>query len=605
MPYPSITQQLKIIEAARAKILAAEAEIKAAEAIITATNDGIPTPPPAPTPPAPTPPAPPPPAPTPPAPPPPGPTDKLEVFGNIGNTLNGSHVYSGPPDYVDPTNILPLQMWHTFASPDGTIAKSMNGVEPTKWRKLHVWGQMNGLYCFQPHIVNGKVTQVNPQFGDDPMLGIVPRLRGGFKDSNGAPIPQYPLRGGPRGQAIMTPYTTWHGHTRRLDDGTLAVHPGIPMFVGITMDGRLTYMFRDGNSTIVHQVQAIIGSYSNDFTFFQPNRKIFYVADTLRGNLVEIDRTAVAWTERVVASGLGLLTSIREIDGLIYGADNDGGRVLEINPVTGSVRVVCKVPHAFWIDHFSNDDLCVMTLARAVHRVTRDGVVSPQIMNYPTTDPINGTLQKWVTVDIDRNGTCGPVDTIYAIHSHGRSNTDFWRQLPDGRMAVPRGGYGREGSGDLQWCQDPWGHYIWVGAVHPDEAAIAVQGFSNIQPALICPDNGQNGWAPEDTYNHALFVTGWNVITAGGDEANRGKVPSFTALMSVQGFGELMSLDAVAEMTFDEAEAFVKRGMVGSVSRTISPAGMRGLMYRIYRDSQRFLREGKPLIDALLKRFPG
>ena len=540
------------------------------------------------------------PVPAPPAPEPPRPpAGKLEVFGNVGNALNGSHVYAGPPDYVDPANILPTPPWSVFADAQGTIAKSMQGVEPTKWRKLHVWGQMNGLYCFQPHVVGGKVAQVNPQFGDDPMLGIVPRLRGGFKDANGAPIPQYPLRGGAGGHAITTPYTTWHGHTRRQNDGTLATHPGIPMYVGITMDGKVTYLMRDRSSQIAHQVQAILGSYSNDFTYFGPNRKLFYVTDTLRGNLVEADRRTTPWTERVVATGLGLFTSVREVGGLLYGADNDAGRVLEIDPATGSVRVVCKIPHAFWVDHFSNGDLCVMTLTRAVHRVTRDGVVSPQVMNYPATDPINGTLQKWATVEIDRNGTCGPVDTIYAIHSHGRSNTDLWRQLPDGRMAIPRGGYGRMGSGDLQWCQDPWGHYIWAAAPHPDDGAFIGQGFSNIQPALICADNGQNGWAPEDVYDHALFVAGWNVLAAGGDEVDRGKVPSFTALVSVQGFGELMSFDAVAEMTFDEAAAFVRKGMVGSVPRTISQAGMRALLYRIYRDSQRFLREGKPLIDAL------
>ena len=192
-----------------------------------------------------------------------------------------------------------------------------------------------------------------------------------------------------------------------------------------------------------------------------------------------------------------------------------------------------------------------------------------------------------------------------AIQSHGGGNIDFWRVLPgDSVRTTPAHNRGWAGIGSIEFVQEFSGHYPWVAVHHPDEAAMLVQGFSQVQPGVICPDNGQNNWPAEGPFDAQLFRDGWKVFMDGGDPTQKGQVPSFTCFSSIQGFSELLSFDQIAELDFDAADAFVRGGMLGTVPRTMSNYSMRALMYRIYRDSQRFMREGAPLMQAVLARWP-
>lgn len=486
--------------------------------------------------------------------------------------------------------MLPPKPWTVFEDGD-VIAKSAQGVEPLFLRKLHVYGHVNGLYHGTPALVGGAIVPIYPDFGTDPLLNIIPKFK------------NYPLRAGARGEAIMTPYTTWHGHTRRKDDGTLSNNPRIPMWVGLTMNGWMTYAMRDGTVLLPYKVKAIEeGSYANDFTFFTPDRKKFYVAHTHKGRLIEVNRVTddpATWVERVVCQISGLMTSCRAIGPTVFMVDQTGNRVLAIDPLTETTPrvVVSKIDSPFWIDYFSNGDLCVTTNVKATYRINpASGAVSTAKQLMPPQ--FVGDTRTWVTVDVDRHGTFGEVDSFVVIQVQGAGNIDLFRVRPGGQYQHSlRSNEGAATVGDIRYVSDSNGHYPWVAVHHPDEGLLAVQGFANLNLGIIAVAS------KGDSYDHGLLGVGRQVI-AYGQATPSPNVPSFTALMAIQG-GSLVgcSLDHIGDMSFDAAEAFIRAGMIGSVPRTLDKTAMRGVMYYAYRNSQRFLREGDPLIKALLARY--
>lgn len=504
-----------------------------------------------------------------------------------GNNIQGQN-QSGPSDFVDMAKALPAMPWGLFVDDRQTIARSMNGVAPKGYRRIHVYGHPNSLYSGTPAVVErdgvNKIEGLYPQFGDDPILSILPNLK------------KWPLRAGPRERAIMNPYTTWHGHTRRSADGVLHTTPSIPMWVGIVFDGTMSYAFRDGSISYPFKVPLTDGSFANDFTFHEPRGdNLFFVTDSKAGKILKVDRNFSPPVTAVLASGFGEASSVRSVNGNLYVADRIKGAVSKVT-LAGVVTKLCDIPSAFWVDYKSNGNLVVMSLLRKLYEVNVTTGAATAIL-----PSIESGLQTWVQCDVDRNGTFGEKDSIIAISSHGSNNTEHYLITPTGMRNIYHGN-SINTVGNCVYVEEATGHYPWICAFHPDDGVLAMQGFANTQLGLISAMHPQDTWPVEDPYDHPLLGTGRAHIKNGTtDAAKIGLVPSFTALLNAQGGSFLgCSFDNIAEMPFAAALAFIQGGMIGTVARPdFTRANSLGILYYIYRNSQRFIREGAALITAL------
>ncbi len=497
-----------------------------------------------------------------------------------------SRQYNWASDSIDVSRLPAPLPWSVFVDANQTVARSMQGVEANTFEALPVFGPMNGLYFGTPALVDGVLLRLDTQFGTDPMLNIIPRLR------------QYPLRPGPRGHATMNPYTTWHGHTRVVEDGTIATSQHVPWWVGVVMDGTMTYAFRDGSVT--YPFKLPITTYCNDFTYYEPRaEKLFFAVDTGVGKVLKVDRHTSPPTVTEFASGFGLATSIRAIGHMLYIADNQAGAVWELDAKTKARRKVCDLPHAFWIDSTSTGKLVVATLGYAAYVV----------------DPLTGSVsaavkageaartRTWVNVSVDRNGTFGMVDAFTCIASTGGRNIDFWRgDLTGRRLAFDHTvSAAKASAGDILYVSDKTGHYPWIAEHHPDEGVMLVQGFANMQPSVIAARHPAETRHMPTRPNVPMLQHGEQMLFYGGLRLDGTRPPSFTCLMTPQGWSLLgCTADYIAEMSYADAAAFVRRGMIGSVPRKFPAEDLRALLYYLCWSSQRHMREGPAFINGLL-----
>jgi hypothetical protein len=431
---------------------------------------------------------------------------------------------------------------------------------------------------------------------------IYPPLINGFEEImhsvfevNQPSKPKYDTKAGPRGVNVQTPYTTWHGHTRIRNDGTVGEGP---LYVGVQWDGWVCYLWRDGR---FEKVQKLDCRGASDFTF-SADRKVFYVVDSLRQRVLKVDRNSTPWAVSTLVDGFVSPVSIREINGLLYVTDKGDGTIWTVT-LAGVKTKLMDQPGAFWVDHFSNGDLAVATLGGVVRRISPAGVV------LQTWITLASQSTGWTTVSVDRNGTFGPADEFAVIVAVGMSNVSFWRLqggvLKGTKDAViePTGGGawgGNASVGNTRWCQDPIGHYPWVAEHHPDEAVLLVQGIANVFPSLIAarPAN----YPAEDAFDLTLFDRGREIIRYGvGPGSPYFEKPSFTTHISEIGWSLIgATADWIAVKSYADAASFVQQGMFGSFPRPeIKGKDLLAILYVIYRSSQRFLKEGKPLIDGL------
>lgn len=555
-----------------------------------------PAPSPIPEPPAPTP-TPPAPAPTP-TPPAPAPTPGLSIMTRC--TSRAEHEKNLPGDIVYIDDILPPMPYNVFMDSIYTHSTSMNGVEATQVLSVHPYDHQGALYTETPALSedeNGVPHYFGyyPDLGDAPEL-IITRMKNAIK------------RGGPRGRQIISPYITWHGHTRRKDDGTLDTNMHTPMWIGISMIGDIYFLFRDGSASIPFSIPLAEGSWTNDFTYSN-DRMVIYVADTKAAKILKVDRSSGAPVTSVIFENFNQqISSLRFVNGNIYFCDplKQGGSVWMIDPedLEAGPMHIMDIPQAFWIDHTSDGDLVVTTLNRSTF------VFHPFDID-PGPNLMAGRLagnQKWVQCDVDRNGTFGLKDSLVVLSGHGEANTDLYRikKPTTGAYLQPYTfsyQIGRTTVGLLDNVTDGVGHYPWSGNHHPDDGVILVQGFANGQPKYLVAKNPADPWPPMALLNDEqkdLHWVGLRVLQWGGDEAFKGTVPTFQSIINWQGGSQFCSADHVAEMPFGDAITFLRGGMVGRVPRTITGNNLRGLMYFMYRNSQRYLREGDPMINALM-----
>lgn len=505
----------------------------------------------------------------------PEPTPTTEKVVLLGSAVAGEQYRVGPADRASLATleaaIAATPVWSVFADEFEHISPSRNGVRATEFVKLHVWGNMNGLYKQIPG-VDGPVYPVSHS---SDLAFAAGRLR---EDGTKA---------GKRGEAVMTPYTTWHGHTRVKADGTISMSQHIPMWVGVQLDGWVVYAMRDGSFVKAFQIPDV--GATADFTFSEPVKEIFYVIDFVKGLIYKVDRRD--WSVVSIPSFVNP-TSIREVNGVLYVADS--GAIYTL--VDGVKTKLLDVPQAFWVDYLSDGRLVVATLQRAVYIIDpANPVLGANLMGSTSST-------SWITVSVDRNGTFGPVDEFTVINMGGAGNTDLWR-YQDGVMKykpIP-GALGLCTVGTSNFCQNLSGHYPWVGEHHPDEAVLMAQGLTDVFPALIAA-RPQSYPAGDDGYDSALFFRGTNIIRFGTvSGVEYGTRPSFTCQIAETSWSLIgCSADSIAEKSFADAAAFVQAGMLGSFPRPeIKGLDLLAILYVFYRSSQRFLREGNALIDQL------
>ena len=376
----------------------------------------------------------------------------------------------------------------------------------------------------------------------------------------------------------------------------------------------MQFYYSDGS---IHDTVRQLAVGAHDFALNPPNRAIFYVADTFGGNILKVDRSpAIAartgteiedanlWIVTTLAAGVGTPTAVRATtDGTIYAADYSGNRIIKVDPASGAVTVICTIASPFALDYFVDGTLVVVTDTSGVYKVApATGTVGPNLL--PSGNPTqSGLTAIFLTVSVDRAGTVGPAGEFYVSRSHGAANTDLWQFRTDGSVEPATQlwpAQGRTTVGNTLYNGDAWGHYPWIAECHPDQAVLLCQGFADAMPSVLVTD--QPHFAPEDAYDHPLFVHGLGILQAGCTAAKPyGSVPSFTALMDQYGWSLLgCTADYVGQMAYADAAKFVQQGMIGSFQRPdIVGYDLLAALYTLYRSSQAFLKQGATLIAGL------
>jgi hypothetical protein len=517
----------------------------------------------------------------PPPPPPPPATGEVVLLGNA--IYNQQRAY-GPADRAKWSDLQALidkvPAWDIFADAEQRLAPSWDGAEPTRsWVRCHQYGNFNRLYAGSPQPDGAYVRNLGSKAnGDDLMLNIVPYVK------------SLPMRPGPRGKHMSTPFGAVRAHSRRLPDGTLSMHPDIPNWVKVDVLGNIWYYMRKGELRLPYTLKDVGGIL--DWCPVPNSRKEMLVADNGKGCVWHLLRDGANFTQTKYCDLPNVTSVISLPNGRQFATDKQG--VYEITG--GTPQLFVNLANAFYLDHFSNGDLCVGTLTPGLYRVTTGmGIITP----------LYGAarLNSWVQVSVDRNGTCGAKDTVYFAGSHFGTNDNIIivkpNQLAQTGTQVFGSVQGQMSVGPLLYTMDPFGHYPWSFVVHEDEASIFVEGESDGQPSIWVRNAGQ---FPAFSYDHATFGTGIYIIRTGVDFSQPiGNVPSFTCQMSDSGWSGIgVCADVIAQMSFDEQVAFVQKGMAGSFPRPfLRGRSLYALLYHLNASSMRYLQVGADLLDDL------
>ena len=230
--------------------------------------------------------------------PPPPPGTRVEVRGpNVLRKPPGglNNFDNGILDYLDVSDLPPPAPWEVYADDRQTLAPSRGGVEALHlWQRYHLFGHTQGLYQPMPRMVDGQLRQIYPNAGNFPEHAVL-KLRVG--PAGGGEH----LVHGPRGVSVPTPYTTWHGHTRR-EGAVVHDSPAIPLFVGLTLHGHMVYAMRDGS--MVEGGIVPVESWANDFAFYEAERKIFFYVDTGGANDLVAPQVSLGGAKTPFVGGL-------------------------------------------------------------------------------------------------------------------------------------------------------------------------------------------------------------------------------------------------------------------------------------------------------------
>jgi hypothetical protein len=305
------------------------------------------------------------------------------------------------------------------------------------------------------------------------------------------------------------------------------------------------------------------------------------------------------WLVSTLVENIGKITSVRALpSGKVYAASQDRHCLWEVS--TGIALKAIDIQGPFFIDYTSKEELLILTDTTEVYKFSPNtGTLSQNFMPITYKSPV-----LFGTISVDRNGTIGPVDESYVIRSHGSGNTDLW-QFSANLLTVTYGtklfpSLGITNSGNTTYVQDAYGHYPWMAEVHEDQGLLLCQGFGDTLPILLCPTASH--FAVEDSYDHRLYRHGVDILRTGvTSQTPIGTYPSWTAQISETGWSLYgITADTLAQKSFQDLALWLQQGGIGSYPRPeLVGYDLLALMYVIYRNSQRFLVEGRTLITAL------
>lgn len=559
------------------------------------------------------------PPPTPPAPPPPPPTgplvkmissdmqepvpivggtvpgayaaDHYQALFPVGHRLAGYRLSQGPRDTLRLDAVPPPRAWDVFAdAATGTLAFPAGGKDVLNWDILPVYGSRALFARPAPVVDRERGRYFHPK---------LPRGNEGLPVRKLLESGLLPTASGPRGVGIASAYTTWHGHVDWAQDadgnmlvGQRSTNKHVPMFVGITVDGRMCRLSKDGGIYYDAQMPVTPASYFFDFTYFEPARRVQFVADTGAGRILKVTHTPKvpqSFSTEVWMEGMGKITSLRAIGAMLYTIDADTGHVWEIDTSTKAKRMVCTLPLAWWIDYDSQGRLVILDLHMIVHVVDpQSGVVLSAFNAVPPSARL-ASARGWVQCSVDRAGSCGPDDGVVVCASTGAGNVDVYHWAADGSRQLRLVNWpGRATVGPSSRATEV-AHYPWVVAVHPTQALVLLHGFGELAPTVLAASRGL-AWAPYDVDSEKAAIQAW---TDGGDPEASGVVPSFSAQCSADGWsvGGLLTFDALAEMPPQQAADFLRRGGIGSVPRPISTTTVRHMLRRVRYCSHEHVRQ--------------
>jgi hypothetical protein len=370
------------------------------------------------------------------------------------------------------------------------------------------------------------------------------------------------------------------------------------------MIGNLWFRMRGGVVKKQYTMQQPLQVH--DWTFDPSNRGVHYVCNTGRNEVISISHMPIGtFTEQFLFS-TPRPTSIRcltdgtkgVVGGQIAKPLSNYFAVYPPGQLTPSVTVT--IPHAFYLDYDEFENFVVACLDGSVFRVTPAGT-----MTQIRTAGQNGIgMQTWVTISVDRKGTCGPVGEMLlaGMHMYQNASLEMFRQGVWVNASTNfANGSGQATTGLTQWCVDLFGHYIWSAEYSPTSCEVYFEGASDLQGSIVAGKSPN--LPPQPAYDHASFVAGRTIAEYGcGPGTLYGSVPTFTCQMSDQGYGYLgVTPNYLANMTFVQQEAFVAQGMLGFFPRPyLKGRDMYRFLYFMNYSSHKLFTVGKPHFDALL-----
>ncbi len=509
----------------------------------------------------------------------------------------------GPADWFDPTTFpAPVSF-----PPELLFAPAQNGVAPAAWTMVHLYGNKPNLYDAIPYFDGDRIRQSNTQDSDS-ANSIVLALQKKGKHMAGK-----------RGECIVSPYVTRHGHEIQRDDGTLNLNA--PLFCGMREDCTMVFDFSWGVSESPKQPYKA----STDFSYDPDDRFTFLFPALFEGKLVEVDRRPAfavtpgvgaedmtKWARTETHAGLTKPTSCRRVPGgrTFFTQFNNGADagLYEALP-DGTVKLVLAIPYAHFVDYEVDDagkmsKLVVITLGTVVYRFHPDAPDVAEILA-----PVNAVAYTdldhiFIVIKTDKTGACGPKNAAYISRSHGVGNTDSWRLTGtrfDYKDAWLPSGRGRATVGNSLYVIDIEGHYNWDIAPAVRHCLIAMCGFSSGIPSFVRAklptDPPENSWDIDGVpYNN-----GFTLLQLGcADPAKLGTVPSFTAQQDRYGWSLLgVTPDWICSLSFDDRLKFLQQGGLGIFPRDYDGYAAYCCLYFWERSSLQYLKEGKARLDKL------
>jgi hypothetical protein len=476
---------------------------------------------------------------------------------------------------------------------------SQNGVVPARWVKETPWG--SGVHypeTFPRWRRIGGVVQRQSTRGSAGTGELGPAI-----DHD----PYFPTYGGPPGIANNTPYGTVRGHPSGGRGPMWIELDGYGRFWGYNRDGTVIgmggYRMPADNYEIADETLSTwhtVGDFPNgplkhphDFAYDFVDRKYLYVADSDNNRLVRISRHAgvVAgqpedfskWVFSAWGATFSHPTSIDTTeDGAIYVADNNG--LWSVDRTTGAKTSLLAQTALFWVRALSSGLLCVTDTTGKVFRVNPATRQSALLFDH-------GAASTWPVISVDKTGQVGPRDSLYYVNGSGVGSTRIDQSGTAVGADYFSGNGGYFAKGEMRFCQDPLGHYVWNAEVHQEEPYVMVRGFASATPAMLRPIQAGEDYLSDNNYQLSsigryLFRRGTVVGFPWGSR------PSFTALMSAHGHSGLgvKMFDEIQAMPLADRIAYIKSGMGGSVPRPeLVGDHLRGLLYWIWRNSNQFM----------------